>query len=157
MILLLIGFLTVAILVITLSVLIIDERREGAKSLHSVKLKGYWAEKDRRSVERMDVSLEVKYSINGKSYNGKSVDISSKGVRLLLDEKIETGSPINLEIRIPNQKHLLRTGSEIVWTTESKEDSVNTGKRFFNTGIKFYKFYDHDEKKLFDFIENLSS
>lgn len=157
MVLLLIEFLIIIILIMTLSVLVVDERKIRSRSLHPVKLKGYWGGKERRSVERLNISLEVKYSINGKSYSGKSIDISARGVRLLLDEKIETGSPIHLEIRIPDQKRLVRTGGEIVWTAESNEGNKNTGKRFFNTGIKFYKFSDHDEKKLFDFIENSSS
>ena len=157
MVLLLIEFLIIVILIMTFSILVIDERRARSRSLHPVKLKGYWRGKERRSVERMDVSLEVKYSINGKSNSGKSVDISTRGLRLLLDEKIETGSPIHLEIRIPGHKRLIRTGGEIVWTAESKKDSTDIGKRFFNTGIKFYKFHNHDDKKLFDFIENISS
>ena len=123
--------------------------------MHRVKLKGYWDGGERRSTERLNILLEVKYFENGNSSYAKSADISEKGVRLLLDEKLEENTPLRLEIKLPGQNHLIKTHSRVVWSREAPEDEKFSAKRLFNTGLKFVQFQGDDEKKLFDFIYNL--
>ncbi|MBN1354140.1 MAG: PilZ domain-containing protein [Candidatus Omnitrophica bacterium] len=152
MLLLVVELLTAVILIMILSTVIIDERKRSEAEIKPVKVKGYWDGKNRRSADRLNVALGVKYAINGKMHNARSVDISTTGIRLVLHEKFEKGMPIRMEIKIPEHKHHIKAHGEIIWSNEaSGEDSVPS-KRSFNTGIKFYKIQPGDEEKLFAYI-----
>ena len=155
MIILFIEILIIFVLVMIFSMLILDQRRNRAQKMRIVKLKGYWNGSERRTVNRLNIGLKVKYATNGVVNNAESLDISTKGVRLLLDEKIEKGTPLRLEIKIPDQDRLVKTRGEVVWTGDSTTNESNPAKRLFNTGIKFSKVQNADEKRLFDFIYGL--
>ncbi|OGW75789.1 MAG: hypothetical protein A2Z72_05235 [Omnitrophica bacterium RBG_13_46_9] len=155
MIIFLIEILCIFILIMILSVLIIDERKIRQASMHLAKLKGYWDGSERRNLDRMNISLEVRYFMNGLSAKAKSLDITTKGIRIVMDEKFEEGRPLRLEIKLPDNSHIIRANGEVVWSKESPEDEKDSPRRVFNTGIKFYKFQAADEKKLFDFIHNI--
>lgn len=144
--------LIIIILVMIFSTLIIDQRKNRVKEMHLVRLKGYWSGSERRTVDRLNTILEVRYSVNGKPVEVKSVDISTKGIRLLLDEKFEKGTPLRLAIKLPDQDQLIRANGAVVWAEESLEDEKNSEKRLFNTGIKFNRLGIDAEKRLFDFI-----
>ena len=150
-----IELLIIAILIMTLSTLIFDERKNRLRDMRVVKLKGYWEGDERRSVGRFNVNLEVKYFTNGIPIYSKSADISTKGIRLLLDEKIQKNTPLRLEIKLPNQRRMIKATGEVVWSAESEEDKDLSAKRLFNTGIKFSKFRDDNKKTLFDFVRAL--
>ena len=73
------------------STLIIDEKKKRRRELRAVKLMGFWDGRDRRRDERLNVILEVKYSVGQitvVSKTSKTKDISTRGIRLLLDENI---------------------------------------------------------------------
>ena len=157
--LLVIEFLIIIVLCLILFVLFFEEKKTRTSSLHPVRLRGYWDGANRRTVERLDVSLEVSYYANGVRLNAKGLDISTRGIRLLLDEKLENGMMLRLEIKIPNQEKIIRGTGEIVWSKKSIEDEKKTdgSRRLFNTGIKFLKFNPEEEKRLFNFIRTLQS
>ena len=155
MIILFIEILIVCILAMTLSTVIFDERKSRKRSMRIIKLKGYWDGSERRSIDRMNVTLEVKYAVNGSTVGTKGVDISTKGIRLILDEKFEKNTPLRLEIRLPDQTRLIKASGDVVWANESLEDEKIAAKRLFNTGIQFSRFHANDEKRLFDFIHGL--
>ena len=150
-----IEILCVLILAMILSTVIIDEKKTRERSMRMVTLSGYWRGKERRGVGRMNVMLWVKYFTNGIPLDGKALDVSTKSIRLLLDEKIEKGTPLRLEIKTTPREHPIRTKGEVVWSTEAKEAREHTTKKFFNTGIKFSEFHGNDENKLFAFIQRL--
>jgi len=153
MIILLIEGLCIGILAMILSTVIFDEKKRKAEDLRIVKLEGHWNGRERRNAERLNVSLAVKYCENGKCSNAKSLDISASGIKLLLDEKIEKGTPLKLEIKLPEEKRNIKTRGEVVWTKEISEKDTS-GKRVFNTGIKFSDSQPADEKRLFSFVQS---
>ncbi len=158
MIILAIETLIILICVMIFSTLIIDEKRKRKRELRSIKMKGFWEGGDRRKDERLNVILEVKYSIGQitvASKTSKTKDISTKGICLLLDEKIEKMTPLRLEIKVPDQNRLIKGMGEIVWADEAIEDGKHSAKRLFNTGIKISNFREADEKRFFDFIYSL--
>jgi c-di-GMP-binding flagellar brake protein YcgR len=157
MIILLIEILIIIVLGMILSTVIIDEKNHRSRNMRTVKLKGYWDGSERRSVERLNVSLDIKYFTNGKPIGVQSADISARGVRLLLDEKIGKGTPLRLEIKLPDEERIVKAQGVAVWAEEALEEDNNSQKRLFNTGIKFLRFQDSDEKRLFDFIHNLKT
>jgi len=157
MFLILLEVLCVFVLGMILINILIDERKRRQRDTHLVKLKGYWDGSNRRSSVRLNIALEVKYSVNGKTCGTKSMNVSVKGIRLLLDEKFEKGTRLALEIHLPNQEHVVKTNGEIVWIKESPEDEASSPKRLFNTGIKFFDFHPREEKRLFDFVSDLKT
>lgn len=154
MIFMLIQVLTIAILTLILTTLFLDEKKKRENSMHAVKLKGYWDGGDRRGTDRLNIALDVRYT-NGKSSSAKSMNLSTKGIRLLLDERLKKGTPLYLEIKLPGEGDIVKAQGEVVWCAESLEDEKDSEKRLFNTGIKFYKFPTSAEKSLFNFIHNL--
>lgn len=155
MIILLVETLCVIVLVMIFSTLLLDERRTRERGLALIRLKGYWDGDERRTTDRLNVTMEVRYHLNGKSATSKSMDISTKGIRILLDERIDKGTPTDVTMKIPGKNHLIKANGSIVWSNESKDESEDSGKRFFNTGIKFYSFHDSGERNLFNFIHEM--
>ncbi len=155
MLILLVEVLCVIVLVMIFSTLLLDERRNRERDLSLIKLKGYWDGDERRTTDRLNVTMEVRYHLNGRSAVSRSMDISTKGIRILLDERIDKGTPIAVTMRIPGKNHLIQASGSIVWSSESKNESNDPNKRFFNTGIKFYSFRDSGERNLFNFIHEM--
>jgi len=157
MILLFIEILLVVVLAMILSTVFIDERKNRLRNMRSTTLAGYWDGGERRSITRLNITLEVKYFRNNHSSNVRSMDISARGVRLLLDEKLEKETVLRLEIRLPDQAQIVRSGGKVVWVEELAEDEKVAPKRLFNTGIEFFNFPDTDSKRLFDFLHDIPS
>ncbi len=155
MIIILIEALMVVVLIMILSTIFIDERKARLRSMRSITLAGYWDGGERRSITRLNITLEVKYFKNSHFGNVQSMDISAKGVRLLLDERLEKETPLRLEIRLPDQDQIVRSGGKVVWVEELVEKEKAAPKRLFNTGIEFFNFRDSDNKRLFDFLHNI--
>ena len=149
---LIIAILCITILILTLTAILADERKKQRSAMRPVRLKGYWDRANRRCAERLNISLDVKHLIDGRSANTKSVDISSSGIRLLMDERAGAGAVLHLEIKIPDRNRIVKLRGEAIWSKESIEDEKGSAKRLFTTGIKFVKSSSDAKKELFDFI-----
>jgi len=154
MIIVVIEALLIVVLAMILSTVFMDERKNRLRNMQAITLDGYWDGGERRSITRLDLTLEIKYFKNGHSGNVQSMDISARGVRLLLDEKLEKETPLRLEIKLPNQVQIVKSGGRVVWVEEIAEDEKAASKRLFNTGIEFFDFRAPDNKRLFDFLHS---
>lgn len=157
MIVVFIEVLLIVVLAMILSTVFMDERKNRLRNMRAITLDGYWDGGERRSITRLDLTLEIKYFKNGYSGNVQSMDISARGVRLLLDEKLEKETPLRLEIKLPNQGQIVKSGGKVVWVKELAEDEKAASKRLFNTGIEFFDFRAPDNERLFDFLHNTSA
>jgi c-di-GMP-binding flagellar brake protein YcgR len=160
MIILAIEGLIIWICIMIFSTLILDEKKKRARQLRTIRLSGYWDGPERREDERLNATLEVKYLVSKNRAAPKisqSKDISSKGIKLLLDEKIDKQTPLALEIKVPDQNRIIKASGEVVWAEEAIEDERRSAKRLFNTGIRISSFREADEKILFDFIRSLKA
>lgn len=155
MIIFILEAICILVLIGILVTLVIEEQKKRRRKMQPVKLKGYWHENDRRNVERLNISLDVRYAINGEINKVKSLDVSTEGVRLLLTDRLEKGTPLSLEVKLPDYKNTVKLNGEVIWAEESIADEKKTNKRLFATGIKFSKFHDPDEKKLFTYLYHL--
>lgn len=152
----LIETLIITVLVMIMVTLIVDESNHRKRSKHLVRLKGYWNGKNRRQVERYNVTLDVSYIINHNLRLSKSRDISTKGIGLVLEEKLVRKTPLSLDIKIDGLKEAIKAKGRVMWSSEAVEDEKYSPKRLFNTGIKFIRFDDPShEKKLFDYIRSI--
>lgn len=148
--------LLITILAMIMFTLVIDETSHRKRARHLVQLKEYWDGKERRVVERHNVTLDVSYSINHTFKNSKTKDISTRGLGLILEEKFEKRTPLSVEIKINGWKELIKAKTSVMWSKEAVEEEKYSSKRLFETGIKFIRFTDTShEKRLFDYIRSI--
>lgn len=113
------------------------ERLSSKKLKPRAKVEEYWSGEERRQHLRFKHDLEVEYNVEKKPRltNGRTLDISKGGMKLVLDEKLPNGAIINIKIQTPEKK-MIEVEGRVIWTKESGGMDAQ-GKRFFHSGIKF--------------------
>ncbi|MFA5145860.1 MAG: PilZ domain-containing protein [Candidatus Omnitrophota bacterium] len=155
-------FLIIEILFIVLlaMILLMIYRNERLSSKHlgsRAALEEYWAGRERRQCVRFKKVLNVSYGIEKKAHlkkNGKTVDISESGVKIMLDEKLPKGTIIDLHLGIPGVKDPLEIEGEIVWAEEAPETS-SSDKRFFHAGVRFLAIRPPNTALLREYIKSI--
>ena len=131
------------------------ERLSSKKLIPRAKVEEYWSGGERRQYLRFKHDLEVEYSVEKKPRltNGRTLDISKGGMKLLLDEKLPNGTIINVKIQTPEKK-IIEVEGKVIWTKES-EGRDSQGKRFFHSGIKFIGIREPSGIRLAEYINYL--
>jgi c-di-GMP-binding flagellar brake protein YcgR len=116
----------------------------------------YWANNERREHKRFERYLEVEYSVRKKPHlkNGKTLNISKGGAKLLLDGKLPVGEILDIKVHIPEKNRRIEIEGEVVWTKETEEKDPS-GKRFFHSGIKFIAIKEPFDMHFSDYISFL--
>ncbi len=98
--------------------------------------------KERRKYVRLKATVQVKYTVIGKPGEIKvfSRDISAGGLCIVAEEKLQTDTPLQLEIKIPDLKDPIRGLGRVVWQKGFAEQPEGN----FNTGIEFTGISDFD-------------
>jgi len=98
---------------------------------------------ERRVFERIDASMKIKYEIVEKAHALKSAaskDISGTGIRLALDEKLEAGAVLKVQIELPGEKNKMATlYGEVVWARKIEISGGAKLSNYYETGIRFTK------------------
>lgn len=148
--------------IITLSmILFIIYRHESVLSKHVLphaSVEEYWSGKERRQHFRFKCELDVTYTVEVKpnlKSRAKTVDISEGGMKLRLDDKLPSGSILDLKIALPNLKQPAEIEGEVVWSKEI-DGSDPSGKRYFYSGIKFRAMREPAENVLANYIRSLA-
>lgn len=94
-----------------------------------------WEGKERRKFVRGDLPCKVFiYVPQGHIISSYTEDISQGGARVLLEERLDVGSFIAVEI-YSDEEPLIRKG-KVVWVKE-KQGTNRLGTAWFDTGIEF--------------------
>jgi len=120
-------------------------------------LKEYWKGKERREHVRFNKALEVEYIVEKKTHlrsNGKTVDISQGGMRLLVDEKFAKGVILDLKMKLPKTNRVVEVEGEVVWSEDAETDDPS-GKRFFYAGVKFLGIKEPAGKHLAEYLKSI--
>ena len=135
---LIIGIVFLILLSITLMMLWGHERIAIKKVIPRAKIEECWNGEERRAQERLNRDIEVEYSVEKRPRlkNGRTVDLSKGGMRLLLDEKLPKGAILGLKLYVPEKKRTIEVDAEVVWTNDA-ETRDSSGRRFFFSGLKF--------------------
>ncbi len=154
--LLLIELLFIVLLSMILFMIYKDERLHSKKTLLHATLEEYWGGKERREHVRFKKTLEVSYVVEKKPHlkNGKTLDISEGGAKLLLDEKLAVGTIVDLKIALPNSNRIAELEGEVIWSNKAKESDAS-GKRFFNSGVRFLAIKGPSGENLTGYIKSL--
>ena len=135
---LIVGTVFLVLLSVTLMMLWGHERIAIKRVVPRAKVEECWDGEERRSHERFNEDLEVEYSVENRPHlkNGRTVDLSKGGMKLLLDEKLPKGAILDLKMYIPENRRTIEVEAEVVWTNDADEKD-SSGKRFFFSGLKF--------------------
>lgn len=126
---------------------------------HHAKLEEYWNGKERRTHERFIDSLDVIYTVLKNAQikkNGKTVDISEGGLKLLLDQKLSPSSVLKLKVILPSPKNEADLEGKVMWCEEDKAKDA-LGKRFFYHGIKLTAIKEPSGKNFTDYLRSIAS
>lgn len=106
---------------------------------------------ERRRHARLNLSMKVDYKVTSTGEGQRSTlsrDMSLGGVLLLVSEKMDAGTPLELEIylsEIDNQP--VKTRGEVIWQGELGEREEG----YYHTGIAFSGIKEEDKKRFADF------
>ena len=135
---LVVGAVFLVLLSITLMMLWGHERIATKRVIPRAKIEEYWDGEERRLHERFSRALEVEYSVEKRPHrkNGRTVDLSKGGMKLLLDEKLPKGAVLDLKMPVLGKRQTIELEAEVIWTNDADRKDPS-GKRFFFSGLKF--------------------
>ena len=155
---LIVGMIFLVLLSITLMMLWGHERIATKRVIHHAKVEEFWDGEERRSHKRFNKDLEVEYSVKKRPHlkNGRTVDLSKGGMKLLLDEKLPKGAIMGLKVYIPEKRRTIEVEAEVVWTNDADKKDPS-GKRFFFSGLKFIAIKEPAGIHLSEYLTHLES
>jgi len=110
---------------------------------------------ERRRFVRVDVRVNIWWrKIPDSAVKGKATnkDISEQGIWLIVDEAVQTGDKLQLEMELPTNK-IIKCVGEVVWVDPFMIVGYSEIKKY-NVGIKFINITAEDRGKLQKFINS---
>lgn len=152
------GTVFLILLSITLTMLWNHEKIAIKKVISRAKVEEFWDGEERRLHERFSKDLEVEYSVRAKPHlkNGRTVDLSKGGMKLLLDEKLQKGAILAIKVHIPEKRSTVELEAEVVWTSDADKKDPS-GRRFFFSGLKFISIKEPAGIHLSEYLAHLGS
>ncbi len=111
---------------------------------------------EKRKFVRLEFPIEVTYRISANpSIEDKSIskNISGGGIRIILKEKLLPGSPLELEINVPDTDVPISALGETVW----QEEMVMGREVCYESGVKFVKISPEDRDKITHYVYKVLS
>lgn len=133
-----VGIVFLVLLSITLLMLWGHEQTAIKRVVPRAKIEECWDGEERRLYQRFDKGLDIEYKVEKRAHlkNGRTVDLSRAGMKLLLDEKLPKGTILDLKVAIPEKGRVVEVEAEVVWTGDAEKKDPS-GKRFFFSGLRF--------------------
>lgn len=153
-----VGISFLALLSVTLFMLWAHEKITNKKITPHAKIEECWLDEDRREHKRFEKDLEIEYSIEKKARlnNGRTVNISKGGMKVLIDEKLSKGDIMDLKVFIHEKRKVVEIEAQVVWTKDS-DYSDSSGKRYFYSGLKFMALKEPSNIRFLDYINSLET
>ena len=155
---LIIGTVFLILLSITLMMLWGHEKIATKRVVPRAKIEECWDGEERRSHGRFNEDLEVEYNVQRKTHlkNGRTIDLSKVGMKLLLDEKLPKGAILGIRVHIPEKRRTIEVEAEVVWTNDAEKKDPS-GRRFFFSGLKFIAIKEPAGMHLSEYLTHLKS
>jgi len=81
-------------------------------------------------------------------------NIGAGGLRVIIDEKLDISSLVDLEIRLNNEP--IKSKGRVVWVIKTTDSSSSQPTRY-DTGIEFYQIDEADREVINNFVETITS
>lgn len=142
-----IELIVLAILLLILICLFLEEKHLKQARQLAGKLTGSWDGIEKRTSIRVDTVLNVKYTVNNLNKKSVSKNISRGGILIQVSEKLNKSIFLFIDIYLPNEPKSISAKGEVVWVKELT-DLDEAGRRVFDTGIRFVFMHPKDSLKL---------
>lgn len=105
---------------------------------------------ERREFVRYALNATIKYQLLDMpemEKNCKSIDVSSMGLKVLLDEQLEKGTKLYIAFKLPDEDcEIIAECTVVAWTRKGEEN-------LFETGIQFLKISEEHKEKISRYIK----
>ena len=104
---------------------------------------------ERREFVRCDLSIAVKYKLTSGPDIEKgclSADISCAGMKMIIPEKLERASKLQLSFHLPDEKREISTRGTVAWIK-------GAGDNLFEAGIEFLEIKEEDKIIISRFVK----
>ena len=105
--------------------------------------------KERRKFKRFDAFMNVQYRSQDSKTNegsGLSKDLSREGIKVNTDQALQSGTLVDLEIRLPDDKRPVKSTGKVMWSKPSKNG--------FESGLCFLLIDPVDKFRVLDYAYN---
>ncbi|NQT75485.1 MAG: PilZ domain-containing protein [Candidatus Omnitrophica bacterium] len=110
--------------------------------------------REKRRFIRFDITLKVTYAAQKAPRAEKTgivKDVSAGGMQLLTEEKLETGSRLELKMIIPEALNPVHLNGTVLWSRD-----VSEGKKIsYSAGIEFGKIEEDNKNTFLRFLCDL--
>ncbi len=109
---------------------------------------------ERRAFVRLDTRLPIAYRVVPSTATKKSVtkDVGGSGVCLFLDEPLKPGTPLHVEIQLPEQAQPVTFEGEVVWCEEYEVIGKTHRERAVEAGLKVTQMHPRDRQALLNHV-----
>jgi len=145
----------IAVLVLILGALYIEEKHRKRNKIPEGKLIQVWDGSERRRFVRIPATTPIRYSFPKKTGHVKAAkikDVSIGGICIVINEKLSLKSDLCLEIAAAGNPNPIFAKGEVIWIKEAAESRDNEGVRYFNIGVEFKDILPKDRERLSIFI-----
>ncbi len=151
--------LIITVLIIGLIVVLKEDLKLKKIRIPRGDVKEYWNGKERRRSVRIGTAFTIRYNVAKKrpvNLNAQMKNLSSGGMCIITNEKLQEGMVLSLEFDIPGVKKAIGAEGKVVWGDGKFDERDNAGKRIFQTGIQFLTIADDDKEMLANYIEKVA-
>lgn len=113
---------------------------------------------ERRKFSRLELSVDIKYSVVGRGTllesQGRSKNISLAGIHLIVGEQIELGDVLSLVINLPEDNQPIQVKGIVRWRAFVWVTDANDTRTRWDLGIEFTDINEADRRKIskFEFV-----
>lgn len=110
---------------------------------------------ERRKFPRLPLNVSVEYTIlahkEAENILTRSKNISAGGIRIILLEKVEPGTLLELKISFPESKDPIVSTGRVAWIDEFIVGDSKEGKAY-EAGIEFKEIDSRDREKIKKYV-----
>ncbi len=102
---------------------------------------------ERRQFSRLDARLTTIFKIcrTGKVHRALTKNISGAGLRLVVEETLQTGDELGLEIQLPDRSTPISCSGTVTWTQPSPEPRKSYQPPLLEIGVAFREIPPKDQ------------
>lgn len=89
----------------------------------------------------------------GKVRRALTKDISASGMRLITEELLESGTPLDIEVKLPDRDTPMAFTAEVIWSQPVGEPRKSYQNPTAETGVKFVRIDAKDQTLLNQYVK----
>ena len=109
---------------------------------------------ERRRFVRLDTTLPVTYRVlpSSTAQVATTKDIGGGGICVFLTQRLSVGTPLEIEVRLPNRPTPVCLTGEVVWCEEYEVVGKTERNRAIQAGVRFVYFDPKDQEAIMQHV-----